>query len=837
MATVTGKIGNEDVSLENAATEATLKQLLAQAKTSADAIKKLASALGVDASSGTEAANEHTEAVEESTDAVEDNTSALEEQQKVVEELTARSVRYSAVVNGLDAITRKLMAGSANLSDVFGELGQLPGYVGLIFRGFERLAAVQEENFKAYQSLTSAGVNFGGSLTKVRESAASSYLTLDKFTEIIQKNSKTLAKMGGDANTGAEAFAKLNKAMYAGDTGQKLMTLGYTSEQISNSMLSYVEATGGRSKKELANSDALIKSSAEYMANLNGLSTLTGESREQLEQQMKEQAANAAWQAKLATMSEEEKAKAISGLQNALAVGGKGAADAFQSRVLGIPPITEAAKTFTATMGNTNESIMRSADNVTDATKTVADQNNELARAVTGNKNDMAKYGETLRGAVSMMGGAFADVVAAGTKTELTLGKKNEAEIKAIMATKERQATEAAAMSDAQMGMKSLGAALWQAFGPIIRVLTPVLALFGKITGFLGSIIEKGGMLSTVVIAAIAAFILLKNTFLATAAMNAQKNLANMMRGGGGGGILGAPTPGTGGVAGPLGGGAGSGGAGGGPGGMVGGLADGLAKLGPMLKSLGQGFGGLVSGVLRGIAVGLRAFANPMVVLGAAGLAASITIIGAGIAAASWIMGKALPTLAEGLKGFSDIDGGNLIKVGAGIGALGIGLVAFAAGNFAASAGGLMSNIANGIGKLFGGESPVEKIQAYAKLGPGLKQAGDGLRVFNTELLKLVALDLGKIDAVANSMKKLKAAAPDASIGATVKTLVTNFVASINAAADAKEAKSSDNSTASELRRLNSSSMEMLKVMRDVSDHMKRNVGATKDLNRNLFPT
>lgn len=837
MATVTGKIGNEDVSLENAATESTLKQLLAQAKTSADAIKKLAQALGVDASTGTDAANENTEAVEENTEAVEDLAAAQKEAAEVAEELAEKSARYNAVVSGLDAAMRKLMSGTANVSDMFGELGALPGYIGLVFRGFERLAKVQEENFNAYRDLTTAGVNFGGSLTLIRESAASSYLTLQQFTEIVRRNSTILAKMGGDANTGAEAFAKLNKAMYDGDTGRKLMTLGYTSEEISNSMLSYVEATGGRTNKELANTNALVTASAQYMTNLNGLSTLTGESRDQLEQQMKEQAANAAWQAKLATMSEEEKAKAISGLQNALAVGGKGAADLFQSRVMGIPPITEEAKIMRAAMGSTSDAIERSADNVTDSTKTMADQTNELANAVAGNKTDMAKYSETQRAAASMMGGAFANLMAAGVKTEQTLGKKNEAEINEIMKKQERAKTEAEALAEAEIGMKSLGAALWSAFGPIIRVLTPVLQLFGILAGALGSIIEKGGLVSTAFIALFSAFMVLKNTYLMIAAKDAAAYAASLLSGKFGGGLSRMFGGGSGGAGPtPSGGGGGPGGGGGG-GGIVGGIADGIAKIGPMLKSLGEGAGGLFKGLLEGIAKGLEAFGNPIILKGAAIFSGAMVILAAGIGGAAWILGKALPTLSEGLKGFSEIDGGNLIKVGAGIGALGLGLVAFAAGSALSSASGLMSTVLGGLNKLLGGESTMEKIQGYAKLGPSLKQAGDGIRVFNTELFKLLALDISKIDAIANSMTKLKAAAPDNSIGANVKTLVTNFVATISAASQSKAAGSADNSTTAELRRLNSSSMEMLKVMRDVSDHMKHNVAATKGLNRNLFPT
>jgi hypothetical protein len=90
-------------------------------------------------------------------------------------------------------------------------------------------------------------------------------------------------------------------------------------------------------------------------------------------------------------------------------------------------------------------------------------------------------------------------------------------------------------------------------------------------------------------------------------------------------------------------------------------------------------------------------------------------IIGAGIAGAAWIMGKALPTFAEGLSSFNTINGGNLIKVGAGIGALGLGMAAFAAGGVAASVGGLIGGLADGITSFFGGKTPIDKLVEFSK--------------------------------------------------------------------------------------------------------------------------
>lgn len=91
---------------------------------------------------------------------------------------------------------------------------------------------------------------------------------------------------------------------------------------------------------------------------------------------------------------------------------------------------------------------------------------------------------------------------------------------------------------------------------------------------------------------------------------------------------------------------------------------------------------------------------------GAATLAGSIAIIGAGIAGATWIMGKAIPTFASGLKKFNEVDGDNLKGVGLGMAGLGAGILALAAEkivgffNTLASAFGMSSPLERAIGTL-----------------------------------------------------------------------------------------------------------------------------------------
>lgn len=154
-----------------------------------------------------------------------------------------------------------------------------------------------------------------------------------------------------------------------------------------------------------------------------------------------------------------------------------------------------------------------------------------------------------------------------------------------------------------------------------------------------------------------------------------------------------------------------SGGGGGGRGGPRGGGGGGAgARAG---SGVGDFVGNVGGGVLKGVAAGLKAFGSPQVAIGAAVLAGTILVIGAAVAGATWLVGKALPTFAEGMGAFEELDGERLKGAGMGMLAVAGGMAAFGAGSAVAGLGNLVGNIADGIGSLFGGKSPLEKIKEF----------------------------------------------------------------------------------------------------------------------------
>jgi len=141
----------------------------------------------------------------------------------------------------------------------------------------------------------------------------------------------------------------------------------------------------------------------------------------------------------------------------------------------------------------------------------------------------------------------------------------------------------------------------------------------------------------------------------------------------------------------------------------------GVGKLGRGIASLGKGIGKSIGGILEGIATGLSAFANPKILVGAGIFSASIVAIGAAVAGATWMMGKALPTFAEGLESFDKINGDNLQDVGLGMIGLGAGLAAMGAGSVMSAVGNLVGGLFDKLNSALGGSDIMTKLVEFSK--------------------------------------------------------------------------------------------------------------------------
>ena len=313
MADVYGRIGNEEVELNNAATEATLKALLAATATSnieqLATLRTLANKSGVAKSTTDEALGQIK------------NVGSASSQTTVGMKLLGDAVDNAwqatkQTYRQVEALGAKMADGTAKTSDVFDALAKLPGPLGAVAELFGKIASFQETNLDTYQKISASGVNFSGSLDDMRIAQAKSYLTLEQFTSTIQNNQEAFARIGGNVNDGATAFFNFSNSFIKSDFGQNLRALGYTFQELTDNELTYMQIRGGVSKAELASKDAMYavaEGTHAYIQEQAILTELTGKNRKQLEDEQKKIAQQEAFQAHLTQLrltGESERAQA-----------------------------------------------------------------------------------------------------------------------------------------------------------------------------------------------------------------------------------------------------------------------------------------------------------------------------------------------------------------------------------------------------------------------------------------------------------------------------------------------------------------------------------------------
>lgn len=475
MAEVFGSIGNEQVELNNAATEATLRLLLqsslAANKQSVESINKIALRAGVDENT-VKQTNQRISAFGQAAF----NTGAAWAGLSDASDTLRKQFRE------VSNITQTLVSGTAQASDVFNMFTRFQGPVGLVADGLVKLAQFQENQLKSYQEMSKAGVNFGGNLTQLRLAASNTYMTMDQFTNLMKNNSESFAKMGGTANDGAMAFTKVASHLQKTEFGDRLRALGYTSEQANQGLANYIAMTGGRNKQEMQDRQGLAAAATEYMSQLDQLAQITGKSREQQEQALKEESANQAYQSYLMTLDEAGRKKANAAMAEAMAYGGKGAAQALQSQLLGLPPMTKAAQEFTAVAPRMAAANNQMASAVKDSSKGLSDvraAGDSLRVAASRTKEDLGQVGS----AIIMSGNGMAGTMSAVTATanrNMQQGIKSEEDAAAqrkqiSKEEEERLKSQANSAAKTKESLDSLGSSIMQQLMPAVAEMLSVM--------------------------------------------------------------------------------------------------------------------------------------------------------------------------------------------------------------------------------------------------------------------------------------------------------------------------------------------------------------------------
>jgi hypothetical protein len=251
------------------------------------------------------------------------------------------SAGIGAAIGGLKGFADELLTGGDSLSS-FAQHIPLVGSTLTMFTG------ILDRSYQSFQSMATAGADFGYSLSDLRSTAAEARLPLEEFSAMVAQNTQMMAGFGGTVTQGARKVAGMTDAL-GSDMLIQLQSMGLSMEQVNEqmSLSAYLNRAGSRS--EVQDRAAQAEAAASLTKNMLTLSKLTGEDIKTQQDKLAQAQMDIAFQMELAKLDKDEREKLNAAMAEAQATGGKVAVDALKAEFLGMPPVTRELQMFTAT--------------------------------------------------------------------------------------------------------------------------------------------------------------------------------------------------------------------------------------------------------------------------------------------------------------------------------------------------------------------------------------------------------------------------------------------------------------------------------------------------------
>ena len=381
------------------------------------------------------------------------------------------------------------------------------GHLGPVGELLGRVGGGLQDSVDSFRTLANVGASFGQSLVTLRETAAAAGLPLEDFTKFISRNSENLAALYGSTSQGATQFSKLSESFRRANI-QFLAPLGLTIEEVNDVLLTNLTLQRMSGNLIQGSAEQQGESAMRLVYELDKLSKLTGQQRNELAKTVEAQLKNERFLAFLGSQTGEtgQRLSAFAasvgklspglaeGFQDLIANAGVPVTAASQALIMNIPDATAIVQQLTAGTISTTEAMLQ----LRDASKRSTEVNRSIAQ--TGLVPFARLYGE-----VTKLATAKFDEVAVTEEQRAKQEKLTKAATEFEDATKRLSAS----FQGIETGFfKSLGAALGDAGGGInnglkglargIDKLDPAVKAMlyvGKTLG--GYFLDKAGQIAT----------------------------------------------------------------------------------------------------------------------------------------------------------------------------------------------------------------------------------------------------------------------------------------------------------------------------------------------------
>lgn len=229
-------------------------------------------------------------------------TDEQKNQIKDLKEFTKSVEKSTKVMAGLNSTVNKITGTLFGLGDAsvtgaekIGHYTQAMQDMPLVGKAINDLGKSLDFNIDNFRSLASVGADFGQSLVQLRVVARDALLPLREFTDFIGSEASTLAGLFGSVNQGTAAVSQLARGVRQ-DLIPQFAGLGITTENYLDFLGTFLELQRTQGRTEFLNQEQTTAALSNYTMTLDAVTKLTGVQRDQLNDSIRAQGADAKFQ-------------------------------------------------------------------------------------------------------------------------------------------------------------------------------------------------------------------------------------------------------------------------------------------------------------------------------------------------------------------------------------------------------------------------------------------------------------------------------------------------------------------------------------------------------------
>ncbi len=212
------------------------------------------------------------------------------------------SSKVMPVIGGFQTLNTFLTGTISKFADVGDSVERAAGTIPILGGLFTAVAGAAVKVNESFINASKSGATFGGSVSNMAAAASSAGMTMDKFGALVSRNGAGMLGFGTTTEEGAKRFAQVSKSLR--ETSSDLYALGYSTEDINQGLASYGALMRAQGLQGRQSNAQMVDGAKKYLKELDALAKITGEERSVKEAEMKRLASDAQFQAAMAGKDE-----------------------------------------------------------------------------------------------------------------------------------------------------------------------------------------------------------------------------------------------------------------------------------------------------------------------------------------------------------------------------------------------------------------------------------------------------------------------------------------------------------------------------------------------------